>query len=681
MLIHFGITPYIVFDGDYLPSKAATEADRAQRRAESKKKGLDLYRMNKPSQAHLELQKAVEVTPAMARELIEELKKAKVQYVVAPYEADAQLVYLEKQGLIQGIISEDSDMLVFGAKRLLTKLDQYGDCIEIDRSNFAGCTAISLSGWSDDEFRRMAILSGCDYLASIPGMGLKNAYRLVRKYKDIEKILRMLQYDGKFRVDPGYLEAFRRADLTFQYQRVYCPTKKALVTMNEAQENLQAASLDFLGPELDYAVASGVASGDLDPMTKAPIMLPRQGWSSAGHGGCPRPEKSMATPSRDLTPKTNESLHKFFETRRRTPLAELDLNQFTPSPSQRQLLAQAAGSRWSSPVVPEETPPRIDHAVAANPVTRPLADGNGQQSQRMIRSLPSSNVKKRRILDELEDDAALESAIGSRHVRSPFFNTQASPTLLASHVGGQVKASRKKRFEIWTDNSNDKDVATNPETKTQKMNEEPNAATNMTVNGSVSLAKSRSEVLRHTILEAPVSSQEGSSQSSDRSGAAIVDGQVASESESIMQRQICQDSGATSGEQSIREGPPSDTLNTSVGHRQTDKQAQNTTSDRSSTPLQRIGTGALGRAFSYSQVSTLSPGTQLRRSKSGLPAPVSTRPNLPLSHSIGPDASGTGGSEDQFMIPDCDDEADEESDEQRQVSRQSLDLRRFAYQV
>lgn len=34
----------------------------------------------------------------------------------------------------------------------------------------------------------MAILSGCDYLDSIVGLGLKTAYRLMRKYKTAEKV-------------------------------------------------------------------------------------------------------------------------------------------------------------------------------------------------------------------------------------------------------------------------------------------------------------------------------------------------------------------------------------------------------------------------------------------------------------------------------------------------------------
>ena len=152
MLLHFGVIPYIVFDGDYLPSKTKTEAERSKRREESKQRGLELYRLNKPSQAHFEFQKAIDVTPEMARQFIEELKTLGVQYVVAPYEADAQMVYLEKKGIIQGIISEDSDLLVFGANCLLTKLDQYGECVEVNRSNFTACREISLVGWTDAEY-------------------------------------------------------------------------------------------------------------------------------------------------------------------------------------------------------------------------------------------------------------------------------------------------------------------------------------------------------------------------------------------------------------------------------------------------------------------------------------------------------------------------------------------------
>ena len=58
--------------------------------------------------------RSVDVTPHMAYELIKLLRAERIPYVVAPYEADAQLAFLEREGIIDGIITEDSDLLVFG---------------------------------------------------------------------------------------------------------------------------------------------------------------------------------------------------------------------------------------------------------------------------------------------------------------------------------------------------------------------------------------------------------------------------------------------------------------------------------------------------------------------------------------------------------------------------------------
>ena len=42
---------------------------------------------------------------------------------MAPYEADAQLAYLSREGIADVIITEDSDLMAFGATRMLYKLD------------------------------------------------------------------------------------------------------------------------------------------------------------------------------------------------------------------------------------------------------------------------------------------------------------------------------------------------------------------------------------------------------------------------------------------------------------------------------------------------------------------------------------------------------------------------------
>jgi exonuclease-1 len=176
---------------------------------------------------------------------IQALRAEAVPYIVAPYEADAQLAYLERIGLVDGIITEDSDLLVFGCQTVLTKLDSVSSTItSISRSDFASLTSsvtskgktISLLGWSDVQFRAMSILSGCDYLPSIPGVGLKTAWALLRKYKTAENVVRAVRLEGKKAVPRGYMEKYKKAERVFLYQRVWDPISERLVYLNDVPE-------------------------------------------------------------------------------------------------------------------------------------------------------------------------------------------------------------------------------------------------------------------------------------------------------------------------------------------------------------------------------------------------------------------------------------------------------------
>ncbi|KAJ4292944.1 Rad2 nuclease [Collariella sp. IMI 366227] len=324
MFKYFGVTPYLVFDGDFLPSKAKTEDSRAKRRQESKRIGLELLRAGKPSQAFAELQKAIDVTPEMARHLIEELKKTDIPYVVAPYEADAQMVYLERQGVISGIVSEDSDLLVFGAKRLLTKMDQHGQCVEINRRDFCAVREVSLTGWTDNEFRHMAIFSGCDYLDSVNNIGLKTAYRLIRKHKTPERVVRMLRFNGKHQIPESYLDDFKQAELTFLHQRVFCPKKQDIVLLTEPEPSVNIDDMPFIGAPVATDLARSIAVGDVNPITKRRIVVP-----IALSPGKRRISQALAPatgPARSLGKPINE----YFKDKsaNRIPLGEMDPNCF-----------------------------------------------------------------------------------------------------------------------------------------------------------------------------------------------------------------------------------------------------------------------------------------------------------------------------------------------------------------
>ena len=58
----------------------------------------------------------------------------------------------------------------------------YGVLVEQDRLHLA--MGLGLNNFHIDKFRYMCILSGCDYLASLPGIGLGKACKFIVKNTD-----------------------------------------------------------------------------------------------------------------------------------------------------------------------------------------------------------------------------------------------------------------------------------------------------------------------------------------------------------------------------------------------------------------------------------------------------------------------------------------------------------------
>ncbi|KAL0259851.1 Rad2 nuclease [Diplodia seriata] len=444
MLLHFGIKPYLVFDGDHLPGKEVTNKERAAKRKESRKAGTELLKLGKTSQAHLELQKAVDVTPEMARMLIEELKLLDVDYVVAPYEADSQMVYLEKKGMVQGIISEDSDLLVFGAKCLITKLDNYGECIAINRADFTACKDINLVGWSDAQFRQMAILSGCDYLPSISKMGLMTAYRLLRKHKTVERVLRQIQFDGKFKMPASYPEAYAQAELTFLYQWVFCPSAKRLVHFTKLEPDVETEKLLHIGRYIEPEVAADVARGELHPNSKKPIELPQSFRAIKMPAPVSRRVSAVQTP--DL--KKSKSIDSFFKPKR-IPLAELDPNLFTPSPSQQQTFQENENrGSWSASPIPAQTA-----RPTAVPMSVPSQGTRRIASEPWItrRSSTSRPAKRQRLCSDTMVLPDAKSGFKVESGSSRFFASAVEPS--PSNRRSKSKRKASQDFELWSDDS------------------------------------------------------------------------------------------------------------------------------------------------------------------------------------------------------------------------------------
>ncbi|KAL5000179.1 hypothetical protein BDV10DRAFT_39166 [Aspergillus recurvatus] len=698
MLLYFGVKPYLVFDGDNLPSKSGTELDRQQRRHESKALGMELYCKGRTTEAYQELQKAVDVTPLMARQLIEELKKLDIQYVVAPYEADAQLVYLEKHGFIDGIISEDSDLLVFGAKRLLSKLDQHGELIEIDRADFTACREVSFVGWTDDDFRRMCILSGCDYLPNIARVGLKTAYRSIRKYKNVEKALRMLQFEGPYHVPADYLQSFMQAELTFLYQRVFCPKASKLVPLSSPDNDVNLDELPFIGADMDPETAVGVANGDLDPISKEPLQLVLKPLSSS------RTEQNKHVPSlnrrqtigsfSDLKP--SKPINSFF-TPKRVPLAELDPNSLTPSPSQQRLLQRHSNSSWEPSPAPSR--PSVTRSVAVNSssnrVSSPLVR-SAERSSFLARASKLSTLqptKRQRLCSETDE----VSPVITPDCRSRFFAASSNDyTPSGGQKVNRSKKARKSTLDVFSDDMAEDimsqipdpseaahkpdgsvSVADHSSESSNQEDEVTKTDVSTTVRGKTNTNQANAEQQTHgSALDSVTPSRKISADSEPRVSHRVPDYHIKRQNSQVLSKYSFKSnvSGTRNDPQHSGTGSEPSAV------RKVDFRGTWTpTQPKRLTPLQRLGHNALARSRSLNSMPA-SPTISRSPSRFGNRSSVSPGDST-SAISFSAISLGSGHGSEDLIVPDSEEEdncdAGDDSVSQSRVA--ALDLKRFSF--
>ena len=284
VLLRHEVIPLVVFDGGPLPNKAEEERARGRAREEAKERARHLWRGGNRTAAIEWYQRAVDVTPEIAHDLVMTLRDMKIRFIVAPYEADAQMAYLALNGHVDAVLTEDSDLLTYGCPVVLFKTDHHGDCDEIRLSDLPLCRELSFVGWTHDLFQEMCVMAGCDFVKALPGIGIKRAHGHIRRTRNFLRALRALKFDG-VNVPSGYEIRFQRALWTFRHQRVYCPERQALVYLKELQygnlaaqaavpsaAELQNGEPDFLGPPIEDGIVKGIAEGELHPVQHVPFL-------------------------------------------------------------------------------------------------------------------------------------------------------------------------------------------------------------------------------------------------------------------------------------------------------------------------------------------------------------------------------------------------------------------------
>lgn len=99
-------------------------------------------------------------------------------YITAPMEAEAQCAALVSLGLVEGVITDDSDVFLFGGLRVYKNMFNQSKTVECFLLNDLSREL----GLDRDTLIRLAYLLGSDYVEGLPGVGPVVAMELLKEF-------------------------------------------------------------------------------------------------------------------------------------------------------------------------------------------------------------------------------------------------------------------------------------------------------------------------------------------------------------------------------------------------------------------------------------------------------------------------------------------------------------------
>ena len=101
-----------------------------------------------------------------------------IPYITAPMEAEAQCAELVSLGLVDGIITDDSDVFLFGGLRVFKNMFNQSKTVEC----FLLTDLERELGLDREKLIRLAYLLGSDYVEGLPGVGPVIAMEILTEF-------------------------------------------------------------------------------------------------------------------------------------------------------------------------------------------------------------------------------------------------------------------------------------------------------------------------------------------------------------------------------------------------------------------------------------------------------------------------------------------------------------------
>ena len=188
-LLKLNIIPVYVFDGKPPNIKSKILENRKQIR----KKALEKLEHATTEEDKIKyLKRSSSISKEQWDQCKELLELMGIPYINAPEEADSQCAYLAKIGFVEGVLTEDMDILTFGSTKIIRNLTSH----KVPTTEIVLDNLLNHLDLNQEEFIDFCILLGCDYCNGISEYKPNIIYEYFSKNKSIEKTIKAMKNDN-----------------------------------------------------------------------------------------------------------------------------------------------------------------------------------------------------------------------------------------------------------------------------------------------------------------------------------------------------------------------------------------------------------------------------------------------------------------------------------------------------
>ncbi|KAL7620358.1 DNA repair protein rad2 [Parahypoxylon ruwenzoriense] len=253
------------------------------------------------SQQKKDRRDADEVTQIMVTECQALLRYFGIPYVTAPMEAEAQCAELVKLGLVDGIVTDDSDTFLFGGTRVYKNMFNSNKFVEC----YLGSDLEKELSLSREQLISLAQLLGSDYTDGLPGVGPVTAVEILSEFAGKDGLAKFREWWQDVQVHNRPKEAdrdsaFRRKFRKSQGTKLFLPLSFPSSAVYDA----------YLHPEVDKN-AEQFQWGVPDVAGLRQFLMSTIGWSEE------RTDEVLVPVIRDMNRReiegTQSNITRFFE--------------------------------------------------------------------------------------------------------------------------------------------------------------------------------------------------------------------------------------------------------------------------------------------------------------------------------------------------------------------------------